>query len=176
MFGNLGVQASHDSVQALFTPFGAVGRVTIVSDRVNGDGRGYGFVEMRNLVECDKAIRAVNATECDGHTLHVNHASPHGDHAPDGMMLDGLALSVKGTEMRVAVRGFDDAAIFRFRDGTWIAEDGLRASVSFNSPFDDKVFDFDLWAETGSSLARAAVSVCLDADSTVASSCNHYFG
>ena len=77
--GNLGFSASEESVRALFETHGTVGRVNIVTDRDTGQPRGFGFVEMANDGEAEKAIAAVNGTEFEGRTLNVNEARPKTD-------------------------------------------------------------------------------------------------
>ena len=74
--GNLSFGATEDSLRSLFTAYGAVGRANIVTDRDTGQARGFGFVEMDNDAEGDKAIAALNGTDFDGRTLNVNEARP----------------------------------------------------------------------------------------------------
>lgn len=74
--GNLSFGASEESVRALFEAYGTVGRVNIVTDRDSGQPRGFGFVEMANDGEGEKAIAAVNGMDLDGRTLNVNEARP----------------------------------------------------------------------------------------------------
>ncbi len=82
--GNLSFGASEESVRALFDPHGTVGRVNIVTDRDTGQPRGFGFVEMANDGEGDKAIAAVNGKELDGRALNVNEARPKTDRSSGG--------------------------------------------------------------------------------------------
>jgi len=63
-------------VESLFSQFGAVDRVSLISDRETGRPRGFGFVEMANENEGHAAIEAINGTELDGRTLTVNVARP----------------------------------------------------------------------------------------------------
>ncbi|HTX38254.1 MAG TPA: hypothetical protein VME43_24665, partial [Bryobacteraceae bacterium] len=58
--GNLNFGATEESVRSLFETHGAVGRVNIVTDRDSGQPRGFGFVEMDNDGEGEKAIAALN--------------------------------------------------------------------------------------------------------------------
>ena len=51
-------------------------RVNIVTDRDTGQPRGFGFVEMTNDGEGEKAIAAINGVDLDGRTLNVNEARP----------------------------------------------------------------------------------------------------
>ena len=74
--GNLSFGATEESVRALFEAHGTVGRVNIVTDRDTGQPRGFGFVEMANDGEGEKAIAAVNGVDLDGRTLSVNEARP----------------------------------------------------------------------------------------------------
>ena len=76
--GNLSFGASEESIRALFTTYGTVSRVNIVTDRDTGQPRGFGFVEMSDDGEGDKAIAAVNGTDHDGRSLTVNEARPSG--------------------------------------------------------------------------------------------------
>jgi cold-inducible RNA-binding protein len=74
--GNLSFGATEEKVRSLFEPFGAIDRVSIVTDRDTGQARGFGFVEMSNNAEGDKAIAALNGTDLDGRALNVNEARP----------------------------------------------------------------------------------------------------
>ena len=74
--GNLSFGATEASVRTLFEAHGTVGRVNIVTDRDSGQARGFGFVEMDNNSEGDRAIAALNGTDFDGRTLNVNEARP----------------------------------------------------------------------------------------------------
>ena len=82
--GNLSFGASEESVRALFETHGTVGRVNIVTDRDTGQPRGFGFVEMANDGEGEKAIAAVNGTDLDGRTLNVNEARPKAERSNAG--------------------------------------------------------------------------------------------
>lgn len=82
--GNLSFGASEESIRALFEPYGTVDRVNIVTDRDTGRARGFGFVEMANDAEGDRAIAAINGKDLDGRTLSVNEARPKADRASGG--------------------------------------------------------------------------------------------
>ena len=60
----------------MFEAHGQVDRVSIMTDRDTGRSRGFGFVEMTNAEEGDKAIAALNGTQMGGRTLNVNEARP----------------------------------------------------------------------------------------------------
>jgi RNA recognition motif-containing protein len=74
--GNLDHSSTEDQLQQLFQPYGAVQAVTIVKDRDTGASRGFGFVEMTNDGEAQKAIAALNGTQLGGRTLNINEARP----------------------------------------------------------------------------------------------------
>ena len=82
--GNLSFEASEESVRALFEAYGTVSRVNIVTDRDTGQPRGFGFVEMANDGEGEKAIAAVNGTELGGRALNVNEARPKAERSGGG--------------------------------------------------------------------------------------------
>jgi cold-inducible RNA-binding protein len=74
--GNLSFGATEDAVRSMFEAYGAVSRVNLVTDRDTGQARGFGFVEMSNSSEADKAIAELNGRELDGRSLNVNEARP----------------------------------------------------------------------------------------------------
>lgn len=77
--GNLSFGASEASIRTLFEVHGTVDRVNVVTDRDTGQARGFGFVEMPNDSEGEKAIAAINGTDLDGRTMNVNEARPKTD-------------------------------------------------------------------------------------------------
>ncbi|MGA2213882.1 MAG: RNA-binding protein [Bryobacteraceae bacterium] len=74
--GNLNFGATEDAVRSLFEQYGAVERVSIVTDRDTGQPRGFGFVEMSANADADRAIAELNGRELDGRALNVNEARP----------------------------------------------------------------------------------------------------
>ncbi|MBZ5624616.1 MAG: RNA-binding protein [Acidobacteriia bacterium] len=82
--GNLSFGATEDALRTLFEAHGTVGRVNIVTDRDSGQPRGFGFVEMNNDDEGNKAIAALNGRDLDGRTLNVNEARPKADRTSGG--------------------------------------------------------------------------------------------
>lgn len=82
--GNLSFGATEETVRSLFAPHGTVGRVNICTDRDSGQPRGFGFVEMDNDAEGERAIAALNGTSLDGRNLNVNEARPKADRASGG--------------------------------------------------------------------------------------------
>lgn len=74
--GNLSFGATEDAIRSMFEAYGTVDRVNVVTDRDTGRARGFGFVEMSNDSEGEKAIAALNGRELDGRALNVNEARP----------------------------------------------------------------------------------------------------
>src|ERR1700722_19517100 len=77
--GNLSFGATEDTVRAMFQEYGTVDRVSIVTDRDTGQAKGFGFVEMSNNAEGDRAIAELNGRELDSRALNVNEARPKED-------------------------------------------------------------------------------------------------
>ncbi len=74
--GNLSYGATEDSIRSIFESYGAVDRVSIVTDRDTGQARGFGFVEMPVNSEADLTISELNGRELDGRALNINEARP----------------------------------------------------------------------------------------------------
>jgi RNA recognition motif-containing protein len=74
--GNLDFNTGEDELRQLFAAYGQVDRVSIMTDRDTGRSRGFGFVEMANAEEGEKAIAALNGSQVGGRTLNVNEARP----------------------------------------------------------------------------------------------------
>jgi RNA recognition motif-containing protein len=74
--GNLAFSSTEGAVRSLFENYGAVDRVSIMTDRDTGRSRGFAFVEMPDAGEADRAIDALNGYSMDGRALNVNEARP----------------------------------------------------------------------------------------------------
>jgi len=74
--GNLSFKTTQEELQEAFANYGAVERVSIVTDKFSGQSRGFGFVEMTNSSEAEAAINALNGAEMNGRALNVNEARP----------------------------------------------------------------------------------------------------
>lgn len=72
--GNLPFSATTEEIQELFSTYGTVETVNLITDRETGRLRGFGFVEMTN--GGNEAIGALNQHELDGRQLTVNLAKP----------------------------------------------------------------------------------------------------
>ena len=82
--GNLDFNTGEDELRQLFEQYGPVDRVAIMTDRDTGRSRGFGFVEMTNTEDGEKAIAALNGAQLGGRTLNVNEARPKTERAGSG--------------------------------------------------------------------------------------------
>jgi cold-inducible RNA-binding protein len=74
--GNLPFSMDDNALLELFKQHGEVVSATVVTDRDSGRSRGFGFVEMADNGDANKAIEATNGVEVDGRALTVNEARP----------------------------------------------------------------------------------------------------
>lgn len=74
--GNLSFDATEDEVRQLFAEYGKVTSVALIKDKFTGQPRGFGFVEMADDSEANKAIQALNGREFRRRALTVNQARP----------------------------------------------------------------------------------------------------
>ena len=73
--GGLPYSVDDARLEELFSAHGTVESARVITDRMTGRSRGFGFVEM-DEAEAQKAIDALNGTDLDGRTLTVNEAKP----------------------------------------------------------------------------------------------------
>jgi len=74
--GGLPYATTDAQLQDLFAAHGAVESARVITDKFTGRSRGFGFVEMANSDEAQKAIQALNGTDFEGRNLTVNEARP----------------------------------------------------------------------------------------------------
>jgi cold-inducible RNA-binding protein len=75
--GNLPFSATEDKIRELFSAYGTVEKVNLITDRETGRMRGFGFVEMASGGQ--EAIAGLDQRELDGRQLTVNEARPRGE-------------------------------------------------------------------------------------------------
>jgi len=76
---NLGLNVQDADLKRLFTDHGAVSSAKVIKDRMTNESRGFGFVEMDNDKEGQKAIEQLNGKMLDGRSIIVNEARPKTD-------------------------------------------------------------------------------------------------
>jgi RNA recognition motif-containing protein len=77
--GNLAYAVTEEDLRQAFEGYGQVERTSVITDRLTGRSRGFGFVEMANETEARAAIAALNETPLKGRNLLVNEARPQTD-------------------------------------------------------------------------------------------------
>ena len=77
--GNLSFNVTEEDLRGAFQAHGTVEKAAVITDKLTGQSRGFGFVEMPNPEEAMKAIGAVNGAELKGRALKVNEAKPKTD-------------------------------------------------------------------------------------------------
>lgn len=81
--GNLSFKTTQDDLRAAFGQYGDVSSVNIITDRMTGQSKGFGFVEMEDAGAAS-AIEKLNGTDFGGRTITVNEARPREDNRTGG--------------------------------------------------------------------------------------------
>jgi RNA recognition motif-containing protein len=81
---NLSWDTTSESLQELFAAYGEITSANVIKDRDTGRSRGFGFVEMANDAEGQKAIDELNETSFEGKTINVNVARPRTERSGGG--------------------------------------------------------------------------------------------
>ena len=89
--GGIPYRSTEDDLKKAFGEAGTVVSASIISDRMTGRSRGFGFVEMSSEAEAQAAIDRWDGKEMDGRTLSVSFARPQGDRPPRRPRPCGLA-------------------------------------------------------------------------------------
>jgi cold-inducible RNA-binding protein len=79
--GNLSYGTTADDLEAAFAAHGRVASANVITDKMTGRSRGFGFVEMPDEAEARAAIAALNGTDLAGRSLTVNEARPRAERA-----------------------------------------------------------------------------------------------
>jgi RNA recognition motif-containing protein len=74
--GNLSYGMTDSELRDAFAAFGEVSSAKVLIDRETGRSRGFGFVEMPNQSEAEKAIAQLNGKDLGGRALRINEARP----------------------------------------------------------------------------------------------------
>jgi RNA recognition motif-containing protein len=81
--GNLPFSTTEEDLRSMFAQAGAVGEVTIITDRDTGRSKGFGFVEMETEEDAQEAIKRFNGYSMNNRNLTVNEARPR-EERPSG--------------------------------------------------------------------------------------------
>ena len=74
--GNLPYEVTDADLQGLFAAHGQVASARVVMDKITGRAKGFGFVDMPDRAEAQKAIEATNGVDFKGRPLRVNESQP----------------------------------------------------------------------------------------------------
>jgi RNA recognition motif-containing protein len=74
--GNLSYGVTEEELQEQFGAFGAIVNVNIIKDRETGNSKGFGFIEMENQADGEKAIKELDGSSIKGRDVKVNEARP----------------------------------------------------------------------------------------------------
>ena len=80
--GSLSYDTTDASLKEAFSQAGTVESASVITDKMSGRSRGFGFVEMATDEEAQKAIEMLNGVEVDGRKVTVNEARPMTDRPP----------------------------------------------------------------------------------------------
>lgn len=74
--GNLSYSCTDADLQSFFSQYGTVASARVVTDRMSGQSKGFGFVEMPDAEEAQKAIASANGQDFMGRPLRANESQP----------------------------------------------------------------------------------------------------
>ena len=74
--GNLSFEMTENEIQQLFEEYGSVTKVSIIRDRDSGRSKGFGFVEMEEQADAEKAIGELDGAAVKDRNIKVNEARP----------------------------------------------------------------------------------------------------
>lgn len=72
--GNLSYSTDESELRRTFEPFGTLVSVSVITDRMTGQPRGFGFVEYGSAADAQRAIDSLNGKEIGGRSLSVSIA------------------------------------------------------------------------------------------------------
>lgn len=74
--GNLPFSVTQEKLKEIFSAYGELGEVTVITNKFSGKSKGFGFVTIEDDETADKAIAEMNGKEFEGRALTVNEAKP----------------------------------------------------------------------------------------------------
>lgn len=72
--GQLPYSMTEEELREMFVEYGEIGSLNLIKDKFSGQSKGFGFIDMPNNSEADKAIKALNKTMLNGREIKVNQA------------------------------------------------------------------------------------------------------
>ena len=80
--GNLPYSVTDDELRDMFSEYGEIASAEVIKDKFSGQSKGFGFVDMPDNSDADKAIKELNDTPMGGRKLTVNEARPRAERPP----------------------------------------------------------------------------------------------
>lgn len=80
--GNLPYSVNDQELEDTFAQYGAVSSAKVITDKMSGRSKGFGFVDMPEDADANAAIDALNGQALKGRSLKVNQAKPRREHSP----------------------------------------------------------------------------------------------
>lgn len=87
--GNLPYKMTENDLRELFSAYGDVSSVSMIKDKMTGQSKGFGFVDMPNAAEATAAINGLNEQAVQGRNIKVNEAKPRDERPRTGGGRDG---------------------------------------------------------------------------------------
>ena len=88
--GSLSYDTTDESLKEAFSQAGTVESASVITDKMSGRSRGFGFVEMATDEEAQKAVEMFNGTQMGGRTIVVNEARPMTERKPQDRRSGGF--------------------------------------------------------------------------------------
>ena len=82
--GGLPYAISDGQLEELFAAHGTVESARVITDRMTGRSKGFGFVEMSTEAEAEAAMETLNGTDLEGRSITVNEARPRTERGGGG--------------------------------------------------------------------------------------------
>ena len=82
--GNLSYDTDDHALRQTFEKYGSVDSVNIIFDKFSGRSKGFGFIEMPDNSEAQKAIDELDGQDLDGRNIKVNQAKPREERGGGG--------------------------------------------------------------------------------------------
>jgi len=74
--GNLDFKVDENDLKNIFEEYGSVTEIKIITDKLSGKSKGFGFVTIENNSEAEKAINDLNGSTLESREIIVNEARP----------------------------------------------------------------------------------------------------
>ena len=123
---------SSEGLGNLFMQFGEVASANVITDRETGRSRGFGFVEMPNEEEGQKAIDQLNGTSFEGQTITVNVARPR---EAEAVTAATVAEATAATAAVTVATGTNSGFYFRTDLRESVSPHTIRSGAVFTAPF-----------------------------------------